>query len=934
MDFKKIENKWQKKWSAAKLFESDPDKRKKFFITFPYPYVNGSSHIGHSFSACRVDAYARYKRMQGFNVLYPQGFHATGEPLVGALERLKQKDQVQIDTFKRFGATDKDLDAFIKKGPEFAAVFWMNKWIEELKLAGFSIDWRRSFITTPITPTYSRFIEWQYNTLKKKGYVVKGTHPVIWCPKCQSPTGDHDRLEGVGESPINYILMKFQFDDYILPAGTLRPETIYGVTNIWVNPEVEYVKAVVDNEKWIISKECAEKLKDQLKSVEIIGKISGDALLGKRCIEPLSRKSIPILPSDFVDPKSATGIVMSVPSHAPYDWIAIKELIEGDLERYSVERAELEPISLITTPGYGEHPAIEQCKKMGIKSLKQADKLDEATSIVYKKEFHQGRLNEKCDEYAGMMVSECKDKLSIDFIEKNISDMMWDCSSVVCRCTASCHVKILENQWFLKFSDDEWKNLARKCLSKMTIYPEEARTNFNNTIDWLKDKACARKSGLGTPMPWDNAWLIETLSDSTIYMAYYTIAKIINEKKLPAEKLTDVVFDYIFLNKKLAGKIEKIIEDMKKEFEYYYPVDFRGSGKDLIQNHLTFFIFHHTAIWPESQWPKCISVNGYVNIEGEKMSKSKGNIIPMKDLLDQFGADLTRINIIASTEGIDDADWRAENIKSYRARLEFLADVVEDIKSAKRSKLNNADIYLQSKIQKSIGNATESYEITKFRTALHHAFFENINAIKWYLKRAGDMKNANKKVLYSSLSAVLKMLAPITPHICEELWEKLGNKPFISLESWPKADKHLIDEKAESYEDFVRQVAKDVEEIQEFTKIKPKKASIFIADSWKFNVLNSVLENKEKSPNEVISELMKTELKKHGSAVAMFVQSLYKRVNELYAVEKDEQLKIIMEAAKFLEKELNCKIEIIDAEKSTHAKARSATPMKPGILLK
>ena len=102
------------------------------------------------------------------------------------------------------------------------------------KTRGKSRDWRRSFITTDITPTYSRFIEWQYNTLKKKGYVVKGTHPVIWCPKCQSPTGDHDRLKGVGESPVDYILLKFPFEEFIIPAGTLRPETIYGVTNMWI----------------------------------------------------------------------------------------------------------------------------------------------------------------------------------------------------------------------------------------------------------------------------------------------------------------------------------------------------------------------------------------------------------------------------------------------------------------------------------------------------------------------------------------------------------------------------------------------------------------------------------------------------------------------------------------------------------------------------
>src|SRR3989338_10270791 len=157
---------------------------------------------------------------------------------------------------------------------------------------------------------------------------------------------------------------------------------------------------------------------------------------------------------------------------------------------------------------------------MGITNLSQIDKLDEATALLYKKEFHLGTLK-NCGVYSGMKVSESKEKLTLDFIDKGLADVMWEVNNVVCRCTTKCHVKILENQWFLKFSDDDWKKKVRYCLSKMKIYPDEARNNFENTIDWLKDKACTRKSGLGTPVPWDREWIIETLYDSTVYMAYY-----------------------------------------------------------------------------------------------------------------------------------------------------------------------------------------------------------------------------------------------------------------------------------------------------------------------------------------------------------------------------------------------------------------------------
>ncbi|MGC8812714.1 MAG: leucine--tRNA ligase, partial [Candidatus Aenigmatarchaeota archaeon] len=760
INFKAVEKKWQKIWEKEKVFEANIDERKpKFFVTFPYPYVNGSIHVGAAFTAFRVDSYARFKRMQGFNVLYPQGFHATGEPILGAIERLKQKDKTQEETFKLYGATKKDIEDFIKKGPEFTARFWMKRWIKDLELAGFSIDWRRTFITA-ITPTYCRFVEWQYNTLRKKGYVVQGTHPVIWCPKCQSPTGDHDRLKGEGESPIDFLLLKFKLESgEILPCGTLRPETVFGVTNVWVNPSVEYLKAKVDSEVWIISREASEKLKDQLKKVEILGKIKGGKLVGKYVENPKTKEKIIILPANFVDPDSASGIVMSVPSHAPYDWIALYELQKNpkEIKKYGIEEEvkKIKPISIIKTPGFGEHPAIEVCNNLKIEKQEEKEKLDEATSIVYKKEFHQGVLKENCQEYSGLKVSECKEKLSKEFVEKGIADVMWESTGeVVCRCGTKNHVKILENQWFLKYSDEGWKKKALECIRRMKFYPEEVRLQFEKTVEWLKDKACTRKAGLGTVLPWDKEWKVETLSDSTIYMAYYVIARIINENKISAEKLTDEVFDYVFLGEGSLEEVskkskldKKIIEEMRKEFEYFYPVDLRNSGKDLVPNHLTFYIFHHVAIFDEKHWPKAIGVNGYVNVYGTKMSKSKGNIIPLRDLVEKIGSDLVRINLIASNEGLNDAEWRDESLEGYKSRIRFLENLVNSIKKAGRKEVKKIDLFLQSKVQEHIKNSTQDYEEMKFRSAVQHAFFEFTNDLKWYVERCGKVENCNEKIL-------------------------------------------------------------------------------------------------------------------------------------------------------------------------------------------
>ena len=173
-NFRDIEKKWQYRWGAD--FYKPKGKGKKYMITFPYPYLNGAAHLGHVYTLFRVDVLARFKRMQGFDVLFPQGFHATGEPLLGAIERLRKGDVVQINTFKESGVSDHDMEKF-KENPLYAAQFWKNRWIIDLQNAGVSIDWSRTFMTA--TPHYNKFIEWQYLTLKKKGLIVK--RPEIEC---------------------------------------------------------------------------------------------------------------------------------------------------------------------------------------------------------------------------------------------------------------------------------------------------------------------------------------------------------------------------------------------------------------------------------------------------------------------------------------------------------------------------------------------------------------------------------------------------------------------------------------------------------------------------------------------------------------------------------------------------------------------------------
>jgi leucyl-tRNA synthetase len=252
MDFlKQIERKWQKKWEEAKAFEADPDASKpKYFITVAYPYPNSPQHIGHGRTYTLADVHARYMRMQGYNVLLPMAFHYTGTPVLAMSKRLAEKDKDLINDFINVYKVAKEkLEEFFE--PFNMALYFHREIKTGMKEIGYSIDWRREFTT--IDPHYNRFIEWQFEKLRQAGFITRGSHPVGWCPKDGNPVGQHDTKGDVEPEIGEFTLIKFKYNEWILPAATLRPETIFGVTNMWLNPEVDYVKAKVDDEKWIVS---------------------------------------------------------------------------------------------------------------------------------------------------------------------------------------------------------------------------------------------------------------------------------------------------------------------------------------------------------------------------------------------------------------------------------------------------------------------------------------------------------------------------------------------------------------------------------------------------------------------------------------------------------------------------------------------------------
>ncbi len=927
MDFREIEEKWQKRWEESGIFQADPDNREKFFITIPYPYLNGNLHAGHTRTFTIGDAVARYKRMLGYNVLFPMGFHVTGTPIIGLAELIQKRDERTIRVYTQYHNVPEDVLLTLTT-PERIVEYFSKEAERAMRMIGYSIDWRRKFTT--MDECYQKFIEWQYWRLKEKGLIVKGSHPVRFCPNDNNPVEDHDLLMGEEATIVEYTVIKFKSEDgVIFPCATLRPETVFGVTNIWLKP-TKYVLAKVNGEMWIVSFEAFEKLKYFDKKVEKLGEVDAKEFFGRFVENPVTKEKVPILPAEFVDTDNATGVVMSVPAHAPYDYVALKQLAKDEetLKKYGIDRKlveSLKPIVLIKIEDEDyEVPAKEIVEEMGISDQKD-EALEKATKIIYKKEYHKGVMLENTF-FPNIPVAEAKDRVHDYLIKNNLGDVFYEFSEkpVVCRCGTKCVVKVVKDQWFINYSNEEWKRKVLEHLERMTIIPDYYKKEFRNKIEWLKDKACARRKGLGTRIPWDKEWLIESLSDSTIYMSYYVIAKFVNSGKLKPENLVPEFFDYVFLSKgsveevaKKSGLSKEVIEEVKREFEYWYPVDLRSSGKDLVANHLLFFLFHHVALFPEKYWPKAIAVNGYVSLEGQKMSKSKGPLLTMKKAVEEFGADVTRLYILHAAEYDSDADWRRKDVEGLANNLRRFYEIVKENYFKEPKEVTTLDKWLISRMQKAIKETRDAMEKLQTRRAVNAAFFELMNDVRWYLRRGG-------KNLVLILDDWIKLLAPFAPHICEELWS-LKHDSFVSLERYPEYDESKVDEKAEVAENYIRTLLRDISEIMKFVK-DAKEVYIAVAEDWKREVAKIAKQtgNMKEAMKVIMSDERFKDLKKE---IPSFVKRLFKEGFDFYEI---DERKVISEAIEFFEKELRVKV-YLDESKVPEEKRKAAMPGKPAI---
>ncbi len=949
-----MEKKWQDRWAEAKLGEAEPDGREKFFLIFAYPGVSGYLHVGHMRGFTYSDIICRYKRMQGYNVLFPVGSHATGNVSVTFAKKVKDGDPMWLQYLRDNRCPEEEIPKLAES--DEVVRFFNEVYVEDYwKRFGFLADWRR-FATT-VSSGYKRFIQWQFLCLHEQGLLVQKPYYATFCPACGPVAVDAsetDISQGGGAEKQEYTLLKFKIDlgealpTYIL-AATLRPETVYGQTNFWADPGLEYVKLSDGKEIWLVSKEAAEKLRYQVDGLEQVGTIMGSELLGKWCLAPGVERDIPILPSVFCDPDVGTGLVTSVPSDAPVDWIALRDLQRDEkmCTKYGLDRdvvQGIEPIPIIKSKGYGPLPALEICERMGIESQADEAKLDEAKKEVYKLGFHTGVMMENAGPYANMRVEEAKERMKEAMLEAGNALVMHDLSEeVLCRCGARVVVKRIDDQWFIRYSDEEWTKKSKDAAAEMNIRPREFYDNLPGTLDWFQERACVRMgSWLGTRFPLDDKWIIEPISDSTLYPIYDLIAKYVNSGEVKEENMVPAFFDHVYLGKCTVEEVARetglsvnLLDRIRKDVDYWYPLDINLGGKEHMTVHFPVFLMNHVALLPKAKWPQGIFAHWYIVGKGSKISKSKGGAEPIPDAAEHFGVDAMRLFYCNSGSPFVDVEWDEGLVMTYKGRLEKLLSLIEQLGDIEGGE-GPVDGWLESRLALHVAAVEDAMDAFDLRKATNAVYIDLPADIRWYLKRGGK----NAELLARSSQTLVLLMSPFTPHLAEEMWEALGRKGFVSMEPLP--DVEGPDGTTLAAEDLLRSTMEDINQILKVTRIQPKRLVLYTAPPWKHTALRMVLDSGDTNPGPIIKRLLNEEptLKRNGKAVSQYVSSIAKDARKLVGQVAEALLAPVDEKAylqatiPFLEKEYGCTVEIYGAEEGMEDpanKARHAAPRRPAI---
>jgi len=881
VEFASIEEKWQKKWDKAKLFEvSEKSKKEKFYLLEMFPYPSGDGlHMGHALNYTIGDVLARYKIMNGFNVLHPMGYDALGLPAENAA---------------------------IKAGthPQDYTNMAIKNYIRQQKSLGVTYNWDR--IVNTADPSYYKWDQWIFLKMFEKGLVYQKESTVNWCPKCDTVLANeqvhdgkcwihddtevslkslkqwflkitdyaeelYDEIDNLDGWPQrtktmqkNWIKKKEWIDiDYKLEnsketitVSTTRPDTNFGATFIVMAPE----HPLLSKDSGLVPEENRKAIDDYIKEAKLKtseeriedGRKKTGVFTGFYCINPLTEKKMPIWVTDFVLMDVGTGVVVGVPGHDKRDFEFAKQF---DL-----------PVVRVVVGSDGD--------KSEITKLSQVQE-DEGVMI------NSGFLD-------GMDIHAATQKI-MDYLEKK----KWGKRTLRYRLRDWGISR--QRYWGTPIPMVHCEKCGAVPVAEKDLpiaLPKDVKFGKGNPLEtnekWIKTK-CPKCGGKGRR----ETDTMDTFVNSSWYQFRYADPN--NDKE---------IFD-------------------KKKVAYWCPVDQYIGGSEHACMHLIYFRFYtkflaDIGLVKFREPAKKLFHQGMLAGEGGvKMSKSKGNVVNPETVSKKYGIDASRLFLLSLAAPDKPRDWNEKGIQGSMRIIQRIMDYFENAKFGKDSP------QIQSKINKTIRDVSSEIEEFKYNTSII-----KIRQLFEYFENEIISKDTAEKFL--------KIITPFCPHITEELWEKIGNKEFISSADWPKYNEKLIDESLEKIEEVVSNVRLDILKIKELAKLdNVSKVKMFVSPDWKWDALAMIKKACEGKPDFGLA--MKTlmankEMRAHGKEVQPFLKAVMNRFGELQNLEKFDEVSVLAEAKSALAKEFG-EIEIIKAEGSNEAKAKNAFPGKPALLV-
>jgi leucyl-tRNA synthetase len=926
----------------------------------------------------------------------------------------------QSEILRSMGVPEEEIPKFTD--PNYWLDYFPPYGQVDLERFGVAVDWRRAFITTDKNPYYDSFVKWQFRRLREAGKIKFGNRPAIFSRRENQPCADHDRQTGEGVGPQEYTLIKLRVKEMpecwsskiagqkvFLVAATLRPETMYGQTNCFVLPEGEYGAFQMNNgEVFICSRRSATNMVFQDLGPRMAGEAgdepqelftcSGRDLIGLPLSAPFAEyDTVYALPMLTISMGKGTGIVTSVPADSPDDYVCLRDWKTranwrdqyGVKEEWCVPFEVVPVIEILNDPmseQLGQASAVYCCEQMfKIDSHKSKDKLEEAKAVCYSKGFYNGVLIK--GEFAGKPVQEAKKLVKDRMIELGLAGNYYEPESLVTSRSGDECVVALCDQWYITYGESEWLAQVETHLrTQFEMFNPSALQAQIASVQWFKDWACSRTFGLGSRLPWDENWLIESLSDSTIYMAYYTVAHFMQGGNIQGDKpgplgitpdmISDDDWSYIFAVSDVAPADSKIPLDhlnmMRNEFLFFYPMDLRVSGKDLINNHLTMCLYNHAAIWPHKPelWPRAFFTNGMVEIDDQKMSKSLGNFLTLVDACDEFGADATRLALADAGDELTKANFRRKTANDNILALTTLENWIQEMagnSSLRQGEINFVDQAVDNEIAKLAADAENAFKRMAFREALKAAWFELLNLKEQYrvlTEGVGMHRNVIQK--YSEVITVI--MSPITPHFCEHVWSNVLKKDGLVMDApWPRYPLDVsMSRKYNSLQSILREFRLDHQRLMGGKKGKagamiepPTDAYIFVAEGYapfQRAALIALTNVEVDAENEPVDKKYMSALKEHPEIKALpapeqvkalkfaaFHMSTEVKLRGMEALELTlpfNEVDMLKEQTGLVAKQLGLtgQVEILAAsaecEKDTlkPTKRESATPGRPTIL--